>query len=190
MDEKNFVDGTSGAQHVTGAPLTTENAAVASPSLVSNAIDSAIVRIRPMATPLDQISRMGHTRAVDSMEVDYYSVDTRADRDSVESVQLLDDVEGASDQAYAVKVAHPNRFEVSDTLTCAGTPGQVVMYVAEKRHDGVLVCYSAGEGDVGQGRDPAGRADAPVCGTSHQKHQLLPDFQNADRAERGNETKP
>ena len=88
MDEKNFVDGTSGAQHVTGAPLTTENAAVASPSLVSNAIDSAIVRIRPMATPLDQISRMGHTRAVDSMEVDYYSVDTRADRDSVESVQL------------------------------------------------------------------------------------------------------
>lgn len=101
-----------------------------------------------MATPLDQISRMGHTRAVDSMEVDYYSVDTRADRDSVESVQLLDDVEGASDQAYAVKVAHPNRFEVSDTLTCAGTPGQVVMYVAEKRPDGVLVCYSAGEGDV------------------------------------------
>ena len=133
---------------MTGAPLTTENAAVASPSLVSNAIDSAIVRIRPMATPLDQISRMGHTRAVDSMEVDYYSVDTREDRDSVESVQLLDDVEGASDQAYAVKVAHPNRFEVSDTLTCAGTPGQVVMYVAEKRPDGVLVCYSAGEGDV------------------------------------------
>ena len=117
----NLVDGQGTGEvkgtHVTGTPLTTENAAEASPSLLTNAIDQAIVKVRPMATPLDQISRLGHTRPVDSMEVDYYSVDTRADKDKVKAFAHARDVEGAKGTVYAITVEHPSRFVASDTFT-------------------------------------------------------------------------
>ncbi|MBD5317464.1 MAG: DUF5309 domain-containing protein [Bacteroides sp.] len=49
----------------------------AAPGLLLNEIDSRIVRIRPSATPLDQISRLGGSRTAGAMKVEYYSVDTR-----------------------------------------------------------------------------------------------------------------
>ncbi len=58
----NLVPGIAGGTHVGGAPLTTDIAMQASPELLRNAIDKAVVKIRPMATPLDQISRLGHVR--------------------------------------------------------------------------------------------------------------------------------
>ncbi len=64
-----FVPGMSGGQHLSGAPLTTEAAEVGAPGLLRNAVDEAITKIRPMSTPLDQISRLGHVRNVDSMSV-------------------------------------------------------------------------------------------------------------------------
>ena len=69
-----LTDGVSNGVHVSGVPLTTEVTNQAVPGLLTNAIDKAVVKIRPMATPIDQISRMGHVRSVDSMDVDYYSV--------------------------------------------------------------------------------------------------------------------
>lgn len=144
-DTTNLVDGQSAGTHITGTPLTTENAAQASPSLLTNAIDQAIVKVRPMATPLDQISRMGHTRPVDSMEVDYYSVDTRADRDSITSFGKARDVEGAQGNVYAVGVEHPSRFEASDTFTTLSAPGEQVFYIIEKRTDGTLIAASAAD---------------------------------------------
>ena len=50
-----LVAGTSGGTHVASGPLTTELAREASPSLLRSAIDSRVVRLRPMATPVDQI---------------------------------------------------------------------------------------------------------------------------------------
>ena len=41
-----FTDGTSGATHVSGTALTTDLANLASPSLLTNAIDKAVVKIR------------------------------------------------------------------------------------------------------------------------------------------------
>lgn len=134
--------------HISGAPLTTENANEAAPGLLTNAIDRAIVKVRPMATPLDQISRLGHTRPVDSMEVDYYSIDTRVDRDVVESVTKITDMEDVDVPVYAVKVSHPSRFEVTDTITGMGCAGEMMLYVADKQADGTLVCYFSGSGDV------------------------------------------
>lgn len=145
-ENKNQVDGHDNGTHITGTPLTTENAAAASPSLLTNAIDQAIVKVRPMATPLDQISRMGHTRPVDSMEVDYYSVDTRADRDMVTNFGKARDVEGAQGNVYTMSVEHPSRFEASDTFTCLDNPGEHVLYIIEKRADGTLIV--AGGDDV------------------------------------------
>ena len=80
MSNTNLATGIAGnANHVSGTPLTTELAAKASPSLLTSSIDRAVTRVRPMATPLDQISRLGHVRAADALEVDYYSADIRAD---------------------------------------------------------------------------------------------------------------
>lgn len=48
-----------------------------SPELLRNEIDSRIVKIRPMATPIDQISRHAATRHAGSMVVEYYKVDSK-----------------------------------------------------------------------------------------------------------------
>lgn len=147
-EKKNVTDGVAGGTYVSGVPLTTETVESAGSTLLTNAIDAAIVKVRPMATPLDQISRMGHTRPVDSMEVDYYTVDTRADRDTVISCSKARDVEGAQGDVYAVSVEHPSRFEPSDTFTVLDNPGAAVYYVIEKRADGTLIV--AVQGDTSQ----------------------------------------
>lgn len=48
-----------------------------SPELLLNEVDKRVVKIRPMSTPIDQISRLGGSRRAGSMTVDYYSVDTK-----------------------------------------------------------------------------------------------------------------
>lgn len=159
-NENLLTDGIAGAKHVSGVPLTTDLATAASPSLLRNAIDKAVVKIRPMATPLDQISRLGHVRSVDSMEVDYYSVDTRVDTDSIENIEKSAD---ATDDAptYVVTVSHPSRFEVSETFKMIGDDAAPVAYIIAKNTDGTLLCaatsgnlddYSAGSEIVRMGR--------------------------------------
>lgn len=64
-------------RHVVGEPLTTDLSEKVSPGLLRNEIDDRIVKIRPMSTPLDQISRYGGARLCGSMKVEYYSVDTK-----------------------------------------------------------------------------------------------------------------
>lgn len=62
--------------HVSGAPLTTAVSGKVSALLV-NEIDRRVVKIRPMATPIDQLSRHGDVRRAGSMKVDYYAVDVK-----------------------------------------------------------------------------------------------------------------
>lgn len=131
-------------EFISGKPLTTDNAPDVSPSLLSNAIDKAIVKIRPMATPLDQISRMGHVRRVDSVEVDYYSVDTRADRDTVKLFAQKRGEEGAEETIYQLEVDHPSRFEATDTFTAADDVSGAMYYILSKSPDGVMLCVQLG----------------------------------------------
>ena len=78
MSAAMVVAGAAGAgQHIEGEPLTTAVSENLSPGLLRNEIDRRIVKIRPMSTPLDQISRFGGARPCGSMKVEYYSVDTR-----------------------------------------------------------------------------------------------------------------
>ena len=131
-------------EFISGKPLTTDNAGDVSPALLSNAIDKAIVKIRPMATPLDQISRMGHVRRVDSVEVDYYSVDTRADRDVVKRFSQKRGEEGAEETIYQLEVEHPSRFEATDTFTAGDAVTGAMYYILSKGPDGVMLCVQLG----------------------------------------------
>ena len=72
------VAGVTGAsRNIDGEPLTTAIVETEAPGLLRSEIDSRIVKIRPMSTPLDQISRYGGARQCRSMKVEYYSVDTK-----------------------------------------------------------------------------------------------------------------
>jgi hypothetical protein len=63
--------------HINEAPLTTTITRENAPGLLRNAIDERIVKIRPMATPIDQLSRCAGARSCNAMKVDYYAVDIK-----------------------------------------------------------------------------------------------------------------
>lgn len=136
--EKNFISGINEGKHITGAPLTTDLAEVAAPSLLTNDIDNKIVKIRPMATPLDQISRMGHSRPVASMEVDYYSVDTRIDRSDVTNAEDLGETDDDT-RRIKLTLSAPSAFEISDTMTVASKNKMITAYVVAKNDNTIEV---------------------------------------------------
>ena len=133
---------------VTGTPLTTDVAEEAAPGLVTSAIDAAIVKIRPMATPLDQISRMGHVRQVDSMVVDYYSVDSRPGSTTLRRVTAGGDAPTGY-KAYSIQPDVAGCLEVTDTFITGelnpedevGSPSDAVGYVAAKADNGNLTVW-------------------------------------------------
>ena len=149
-NSKNYLtDGVSNGVHVSGVPLTTEVTNQAVPGLLTNAIDKAVVKNRPKATPIDQISRMGHVRSVDSMDVDYYSVDTRVDSDSVISAEVSAETAGDDNPLYFLTVSHPSRFEATETFGYGADGVDSVGNVVEKNADGTLLCASV-KGDLSE----------------------------------------
>ena len=72
-----IIGGIDDGKHVVDGPLTTDLSNEGSPELLLNEIDQQIVKIRPMSTPIDQISRYAGSKHSGSMVVDYYSVDTK-----------------------------------------------------------------------------------------------------------------
>ncbi len=155
-DNSNLVAGMTGGNHISGAPLTTDLTAQVSPELLRNAIDKAVVKIRPMATPLDQISRLGHVRDVDSMEVDYYSVDCRKSEAKVSKVDVEADEENYSDncRGFKVQLDETGVFEASEGFAFTRSDGSLgTGYVVEKLDGGstVRVRIPTSEGAVSAG---------------------------------------
>ena len=56
------IPGMSGGKLVTDEPVTTHLVRENSPSLLRNEVDKRIVKIRPMSTPIDQLSRWNGAR--------------------------------------------------------------------------------------------------------------------------------
>ena len=135
--------------HVSNQPLTTASSAEAAPGLLLNEIDSRVVRIRPSATPLDQISRMGGSRRAGAMKVEYYSVETRP----VDAVILSCDAPQNAGEPYSITVTPATLFEASETFmvpsvkAAQGSPA--VFYVIERNKTTnrlTVVHANAGEG--------------------------------------------
>lgn len=139
------VTGTAGGKHIAGKPLTVELAKTESPDLLRNEIDRRIVKIRPMATPIDQLSRWAGAKHAGSMIVDYYSVDTRPTTAlTVSAFTGCTDDEG-SDRFQKARLSTDNNdlFEASETILVKGVAGyqpdgktqssqDLVLYVVEK----------------------------------------------------------
>ena len=115
----------------------------ASPELLLNEIDSRIVKVRPMATPIDQISRMVGARRAKSMIVDYYSVDTKPC--STTFTEGVTDTGKTFDtyRILSVKTANDRMFSATETLLVPGLPGyegnkvcgSMVLYVVSGASD-------------------------------------------------------
>lgn len=127
--EQKIVTGAAGASHVIGSPLTNAVTRETAPDLLLNDIDSRIVKVRPMATPIDQISRAGTSRNCKSMIAEYYSVDTVPTSSAVSEAVAG----GYSKPSGAIKVDNAAIFSVTETLLLPDVPD------GDGKHD--CVCY-------------------------------------------------
>ena len=83
-------------------------------------IDKRIIKIRPMATPVDQISRYAKAQPCDSFEAKYYSVGTRP-ISCTTTAAIAAQESGAS---VALPVDDANMFTLDDTIRVVGVKGK------------------------------------------------------------------
>lgn len=134
-----IIPGVAGGKHVSGEPLTTDLTREASPALLLNEIDRQLVKIRPMATPIDQLSRHAGSKHAGSMIVDYYGVDTKET-----GATLSEDYDapatmaaGASTKVY-IHTDKDYIFDPSDTILVQGIKGYESDGIKAGEHDLVL----------------------------------------------------
>jgi len=110
---------------VTGAPLLTDVTRKESPDLILDTVDQRITKMRPSATPLDQILRHATSKTTKTMEFGYYSVDIRGVKATTTAAYTaVTTVDGAE-----LTVDNPGLFAVTDTLYVPSKTGFTESYV-------------------------------------------------------------
>lgn len=82
-------------------------------------VDSKIVKIRPMSTPLDQISRYASAGKTDSFEVKYYSVGTRPIKTTLKTKVTAQ----TSGNSVVLDAEDASMFSLDDTILVVDQPG-------------------------------------------------------------------
>lgn len=152
----------NGGAIVSNEPATTTNVSQHSPSLLQNEIDSRIVKIRPMSTPIDQISRYKGARKSGSMIVDYYSVDMKPYTGIITSTytEPAPSAANASHKMAKIYVDNVDALEVSDTMYLVSQKGwdgeeqsineNLILYVVSKNiEDSSLVVMAVNGPTIG-----------------------------------------
>jgi hypothetical protein len=106
-------DGTGGTDGIATETGGRENG---DPNFYLSDVDKRIVKIRPMATPIDQISRYAKSDSTNSFEVKYYSVGTREIKCATNK-ELAAMTSGAS---VSLPVDDVNMFTLDDTIRVVG----------------------------------------------------------------------
>ncbi len=124
-------------------PVTTEVIAELAPGLLQNSIDQRIVKVRPMSTPIDQLSRCAGSRKADAMKVEYYSVDTKSTETTFLRAQGGGGVRRSEEMfVYRIYTADDTIFEATETLLLPAVKGgdgnPLVLYVAGRSAEGGL----------------------------------------------------
>lgn len=89
------------------------------PEFYAKEIDKKITKIRPMATPVDQISRYADASPSDSFVVKYYSVGTRPMKCTIKTAVTKQ----ASGESMVLQVDDPSLFTLDDTIRVVGVKG-------------------------------------------------------------------
>lgn len=129
---------------ISGEPLTTSITYDNSPSLLQSEIDNRIVKIRPMSTPVDQISRYKGARRSGSMTVEYYSVDVKPTKTTLQKdYSEPTDATATSNHSRAkLNTMNNDIFEVSETILVQGVKGYDETGTKETEADLVLYIQS------------------------------------------------
>ncbi|MBR6283578.1 MAG: DUF5309 family protein [Muribaculaceae bacterium] len=151
------VPGVAGGHHVVDEPLTTDITREAAPGLLLNEVDRQVVKIRPMATPVDQLSRYAERKHAGSMIVDYYNVDTKPTLAQVtDDYEAPDTLPEGSTPTAVLTVSNPEIFDRSDTVLVQGVYGyepdgvtrqsrDLVLYVTARDASGLTVMAANGK---------------------------------------------
>ena len=146
-----IITGADEGRHVVDGPLTTDLAREGSPDLLLNEIDQQIVKIRPMSTPIDQISRYAGSKHSGSMVVDYYSVDTKPTIATLaEDIDASEPNTGADTPVIVISTSDDDIFDPTDTILVQNTAGyledgitesgqDLMLYVVDRNSSGVSV---------------------------------------------------
>lgn len=113
-----ILEGAAHGRHIVDGPLTVAATNEAVPGLLLNAIDRRIVRVRPMSTPIDQLSRCSGARRINSMTVSYYSVDPKHTASTVTSDVAAGSGRRRADGVFThtVFTGEDSIFEPSETV--------------------------------------------------------------------------
>ena len=90
------------------------------PEFYMKDIDQKITKIRPTATPIDQISRQASAQHAISFEVEYFSVGTRPITCKVAGEGV---VGSSTDASVKLPVDNPTMFTMDDTIRVVGVKG-------------------------------------------------------------------
>lgn len=82
----------------------------------SNDINEKITKIRPMATPVDQISRFATSKSTGSFVVEYWSIGTRPIKTKVKTKTTA----MTSETSMKLEVEDPDMFTLDDTIRVVG----------------------------------------------------------------------
>lgn len=140
---------THGGEHTTGNDgiATETQGREDDPELYTKHIDKLITKIRPMATPIDQISRYAKSSKSDSFEVKYYSVGTRPVTCQT-SAEVTAQASGAS---VVLPVDDVNMFTLDDTIRVVNVKAKYnekgVAYDAEDENTPDLVLCVCGRNE-------------------------------------------
>ena len=146
-----LVAGVEDGKHVVDGPLTTDLTHEGSPELLLNEIDQQIVKIRPMSTPIDQISRYAGSKHAGSMVVDYYSVDTKPTVAKLtEDISPVSTSNNGNAPTAVIKTNNDEIFDPTDTILAQEIPGyeagsniesgqDLMLYVIGRDSNGVTV---------------------------------------------------
>ena len=138
-----LIAGVDDGKHVVDGPLTTDLSREGSPDLLLNEIDQQIVKIRPMSTPIDQISRYAGSKHSGSMVVDYYSVDTKPTKTILTSdIEASEPSAGEESPTLVISTDNNDIFDPTDTILVQGIPGADSQGQSETKQDLMLYVLS------------------------------------------------
>lgn len=120
-----------------------------------NDLDDKITKIRPMATPIDQISRYASTKSADSFIVEYNSIGTRSIKTTLKTA-----LTASTGSSVVLEVEDPDMFTLDDTIRVVGVN-------AITDHNGVA--YTA---DVNKGV-PTPDLELCVCGKNESGQPIV-----------------
>ena len=146
-----LITGIEEGKHVVDGPLTTDLSREGSADLLLNEIDQQIVKIRPMSTPIDQISRYAGSKHSGSMIVDYYSVDTKPTSAALkDEISESQPTSGSESPVVVINTTNNEIFDPTDTILVQNVSGyesdgqtesgqDLMLYVINRTNDGVSV---------------------------------------------------